>query len=266
MVCSRQGVAKLAKFFSAVLILGVLLGLGWRFHVFTPAPEATIVAPVPAPVPIVKSEPIARVHEAPAEPAVVDLGGGRVSIGTVTLDRNSREISIPAEVKMREGPVEYVLVGRAGKVHESVFTTHATAHDIHVAALLAGVTPEPDLGPQNSATAVRRESAVVIVVEWDQNGPPQRIFLNETVNLSNPSTGAASAQLPSGAWIYNGSRFEPDGVFAANRHASIISIIRDPDALVNHPGATRDNDEIHTPNAAKLPKIGHPVRIILRVK
>jgi hypothetical protein len=35
---------------------------------------------------------------------------------------------------------------------------------------------------------------------------------------------------------------------------------------VNNPGASRDNDEIHTPNAAKLPKKDHPVRIILQVK
>jgi hypothetical protein len=34
---------------------------------------------------------------------------------------------------------------------------------------------------------------------------------------------------------------------------------------VNNPGASRDDDEIHTPNAAKLPKKGHPVRIVLRV-
>ena len=197
---------------------------------------------------------------------VVNLGGTRFSVGAVTFDRKTREITIPAAVNMREGAVEYVLVGRNGKLHEAVFTTDAEARDIHVAALLLGVKPEPDLGPENSAATVRRQGAVVIRVEWDRNGPPERIFLNETVNLSDPSTGKVSATLPSGAWLYNGSRIEPDGVFAATRHASIISIIRDDDALVNNPGASRDNDEIHTPNAAKLPKQGHPVRIILQVK
>jgi hypothetical protein len=197
---------------------------------------------------------------------VLNLGGGRYSVGAVTFDRKTREITIPAAVNMREGPVEYVLVGNKGKVHEAVFTTDAEARDIHVAALLLGVKPEPDLGPENSATVVKQQGAVVMRVEWDRNGPPEKIFLNETVNQANPSTGEISGTLPSGAWLYNGSRIEPDGVFAATRHASIISIIRDDDALINNPGTSRDNDEIHTPNTAKLPKKGHPVRVIMKVK
>ena len=200
------------------------------------------------------------------KPMVVDLGGGRYSIGTVLFDSKSRTITIPAEVNMREGAVEYILVGSKGKVHEAVFTTQAVAQDIHFAALLLKVKPAADLGPQNSAATLRRECAAVITVEWDRNGPPEKIFLNETVTLIDPSTKVVSATLPPGAWLYNGSRIEADGVFAATRSASIISIIRDDDALLNNPGATRDNDEIHTPNAAKLPQEGHPVRIILQLK
>lgn len=187
-------------------------------------------------------------------------------MGLVTLDRKTKEIRIPAAVNMREGPVEYVLVGRNGKVHEAVLTTDAEPRDIHVAALLLGVKPQSDLGPPDSAAVVRGQGAVVIRAEWERNGPTESVFLNETVNLSDPSTGKVSGTLPSGAWLYNGSRIEADGVFAATRHASIISIIRDDDALVNNPGASRDNDEIHTPNAAKLPEKGHPVRILLKVR
>lgn len=207
-----------------------------------------------------------RAGRAAEEPLVLDLGGGRFSVGAVTFDRSSREITIPAAVNMREGPVEYVLVERNGKVHEAIFSTSAKARDIHLAALLLGVKPNSDLGPQNAPAPLKREAAVVARVEWDRNGPPEKIFLNETVNLSDPSSGAIAGTLPSGAWLYNGSRIEPDGVFAATRYASIISIIRDQDALVNNPGASRDDDEIHTPNADKLPKLQHPVRIILQAR
>jgi hypothetical protein len=255
-------VSKIWKSLFAVLVLGLMAG-GWLLLQRRP-PEPAKTSPVEVETPP-EPEP-APAPSTPPEPMVVNLGGTRFSVGAVTFDRKTREITIPAAVNMREGAVEYVLVGRNGKLHEAVFTTDAEARDIHVAALLLGVKPEPDLGPENSAATVRRQGAVVIRVEWDRNGPPERIFLNETVNLSDPSTGKVSATLPSGAWLYNGSRIEPDGVFAATRHASIISIIRDDDALVNNPGASRDNDEIHTPNAAKLPKQGHPVRIILQVK
>jgi hypothetical protein len=210
--------------------------------------------------------------ETPASPRpatetiVADLGGGRLSLGAVTLDRRTREICIPAVVNMREGPVEYVLVGRNGKVHEAVFSTDAEARDIHVAALLLGVKPQSDLGPPDSAAVVSGQGAVVIRVEWERNGPTQGAFLNETVTMSDPLTGQVSRLLPSGAWLYNGSRIEADGGFAATRSGSIISIIRDSDALVSNPGASRDNDEIHNPNSAKLPEKGYPVRILLKVR
>lgn len=267
MVCRRPAVLRIWIFLPAVLIVGLLVG-AWLLHRPGSPTRMEKEAPAPVPVPEVKAAPAppGPAPAAPAEPKVVELGGGRLAIGAVTLDRKTRAITIPAEVNMREGAVEYVLVNRDGKVHESVFVTNATATDIHVAALLLGMKPEPDLGPENAATVVRRQGAVVIRAEWDTNGPPQKIFLNETVNLSDPTTGSVSATLPSGAWLYNGSRFEADGVFAATRHGSIISIIRDDDSLVNNPGASRDNDEIHTPNAAKLPKKGHPVRIVVQVK
>jgi hypothetical protein len=202
----------------------------------------------------------------PIKPMVVDLGQGRFSVGTVILDKTTREIQIPASVNMREGPVEYVLVSDNGKIHESVFITRADPNEVHIAALLLGINAETNLGPANSAAVITRKGAVVIRVEWDRNGPIEKRFLNETVNISNPTTKAVSSALSSGAWLYNGSRVEPDGFFAATRHGSIISIIRDADALVNYPGISRDNDEIHTPNAAVLPEKDHPVRIILQVK
>lgn len=204
--------------------------------------------------------------ETNVQPMVLDLGGGCFSIGRVLFDSKSRTITIPAEVNMLDGAVEYILVGDKGKIHEAIFTTQAEAQDIHFAALLLKVKPAVDLGPLNSAASVRRENAAVITVEWDQNGSSERIFLNETVNLVDPSTQVVTAILPPGAWLYNGSRIEADGVFAATRSESIISIIRDDDALINNPGTTRDNDQIHAPNASKLPHKGHPVRIILQLK
>jgi len=257
----------------AVVVVGTLAVGAWLVlrrgpdAVRAPAAEDVSGAPEVSQAPEVSPAPEASTGSAPVqpEPMVADLGGGRFSVGAVVFDRKKREITIPAAVNMVEGPVEYVLVGRNGKVHEAVFTTEAEARDIHVAALLLGMKPEPDLGPMNAAAPLRRQGMVVIRVEWDRNGPPESLFLNETVNVSDPSSGATVSALPAGAWLYNGSRFEADGAFAASRSASIISIIRDQDALVNYPGVSRDNDEIHTPNAARLPKKDHPVRIILKL-
>ncbi len=231
-------------------------------------PASVAISDPSPPLPVPESPlPEAPSRVVPAQkPMVVDLGAGRLSIGAITLDQKARSITIPASVNMREGAIEYVLCGQKGKVHESIFTTDATARDIHVAALLLGVKPAGDLGPENAAARVKQGCAVIATVEWDRNGPPEKIYLNETIHLSDPSNGSILSVLASGAWLYNGSRILPDGVFAASQEESIISIIRDDDSLINNPSASRDNDEIHTPNTSKLPNKGHPVRIILELR
>ena len=44
-----------------------------------------------------------------------------------------------------------------------------------------------------------------------------------------------------------------------------MALIRDPAALVNNPGADRDNDLIHLPNTRLVPGQGTPVRVVLRL-
>ena len=45
---------------------------------------------------------------------------------------------------------------------------------------------------------------------------------------------------------------------------SIISLIRDPVALINNPLPDRDNDDIHVPNKPLLPPVGRPVEVIIQ--
>jgi len=241
-----------------------------------PAPEAqasggTPESPAKAPAPILARPTPPEDPAAPAKPpgpppSVKDLGDGRFRIGSVEFDENKRTISIPASVHMREGPVEYVLVSKHGKIHEAVFVTDADARDVHLAALLLEVKPRSDLGPAGAAAKLGDEGAVEAWVEWDRNGPPAKVPLNETVALADPESGVRSGTLPVGLWLYNGSEITPGGAFVASKSGSIISVIRDPEALINNPGASRDNDDIHTPNAARLPKLQHPVKIVLKVR
>ena len=44
--------------------------------------------------------------EASEKPSVKDLGDGKYEIGQVKFDRTTRSISFPAEVNMREGPLD----------------------------------------------------------------------------------------------------------------------------------------------------------------
>lgn len=252
-----------------LFVAGLLLWWWWPepgMEMETPAAERFPAGEDPSPAAgavegeKVEPEPAAA---SPPEPAVESLGGGRYRIGRIEFDENERTITVPAVVHMHEGAVEYVLVQRHGKLHETVFVTDADAREVQLAALLLGAEPQPDLGPAG-ALEVGAARGIEAWVEWDRNGPPARIPLAQTVLVADPGSGATAGFLDANRWVFNGSRIVR-GTFLASQSGSMVSIIRDPDALVNYPGASRENDEIHTPNAAALPKIGAPVRIVLRI-
>src|SRR5688500_14160955 len=70
------------------------------------------------------------------QPTIKQIAPGRFQVGRVTLDKPSRSVTFPAIINMTEAIVEYVVVTREGKVHESLLRTDVPPKDIHVAMLL----------------------------------------------------------------------------------------------------------------------------------
>lgn len=248
------------------LLIGVCLGVAaasCRRESAPRPPQSADAAPAPD-LPAEAPEPPAATDD--PKPSVTPLGDERFRIGRIEFDKANRSITIPATVLMREHAVEYLLVTRSGKVHESVFVTDADPRNVHLAALLLGLQPSAELGPLDTRLAVPPEAAIRAQVEWDRNGPPARENLHEMLAIREAGTEKPARPAPPTLWHYNGSRVADDGTFVASRDGSVISIIRDPEALINYPGQTRDDDEIHVPNADKLPKLGHPVRIVLKLR
>jgi hypothetical protein len=187
------------------------------------------------------------------------LGDGLFQVGLVRLDKNSRRIVFPAIVNLRDETIEYALVHKLGKTHESIFSTEARPQDIHVALLLLGVKPAMtnSFGPDGQAPPLGDKASVQ--VSWTNQGVRADCALEDLVlNRETKKT------LGRGEWIYNGSNFS-EGAFTAQRDGSIISIHIDPDALINNPRPGRENDDLHTPNAAKLPPLGARVEISIRL-
>ena len=196
---------------------------------------------------------------------VEPLGEGKFKLGAVTFDQTARTITIPAQVNMREGAVEYALVTEEGKKHEAIFSTSARAEHVHLACLLLGLREAKIAGADGTAESVAAENAVELEVTWETNGPEKRVSLAECVALAKDSPGQASGQtLAAGAWFYNGSRLDAAG-FAAAREGSIVSLIRDGAALMNNPREGRDNDQLHVAHTALLPNVGVPVRIVIKL-
>lgn len=193
---------------------------------------------------------------------VRQTGSNTFEIGRVRFDKALRTILIPAKVRIRNEAVEYALVNEQGKGYESLLTTDVRPADIHLACLLLGVSPVPVEGGPNTPGPVPAANAVRIEISWGINGESRRVPLASLVRLTSNRIDPEAPTLSLSAWLYNGSVLNTNG-FAAQREGSIISLIRDPLALINNPGADRDNDEIHFPNTTLLPAEQTPVEVIV---
>lgn len=193
---------------------------------------------------------------------VRSIGSNRFAIGDVIIDVPRRTVTLPARINMRTAVIEYALVTTSGKTHESLLATDVEPTQVHLACLLLGLSPNQISGPPDTVEPVPATNAVAIEVSWD-NPRPVRHPLADLVAIKKPNTEEPGAPLSGGPWYYNGSQMSESG-FAAQVEGSIISLIRDPLALVNNPRRERDNDELHVPNTKLVPPEGTPVRVVLR--
>ena len=188
------------------------------------------------------------------------LGGGRFAVGLVTLDQPERRVRFPATVNLREETVEYVVVHKTGKTHESIFRTEARPQDIHLAMLLLDARAVLTNRFGAEGRALPEGSEIEIEVAWRDLFSEHRARAEDLV--LNKETGESLAR---SVWIYNGSNFS-EGVFTAQRDGSIVSIHIDPDALSNNPRPGRENDDLYRPHAERLPPMGARVEITIRIK
>jgi hypothetical protein len=172
------------------------------------------------------------------------IDANTLQIGAVRIEAKEKRLIIPATVNMVEGPIEYVLVSATGKLHESIFKTTAEPVHIQTAALLLLKTP----------ALTNRPPLVRVQVELS---PTNSRAAEELIENTKPD-----ARLAPGSWRYNGSRIV-DGTFIAQRDGSIISIIADPDTLIESGRVAADDDENWRPKKTNLPPVGTAVKVVL---
>lgn len=194
---------------------------------------------------------------------VEEIAPGKLRIGEVVLDKNTRSIRFPGVVNMHDGTVEYGIVTSTGKRHEALFSTTANPRDIHLAMLLLGVKPAACVEAPDRNLRIPDGSAVEVRAEWKVEDSEQNRPIHELITVAKTSTQMRKPSADvAGAWLYNGSKFNDAG-FAANVEGSIVSLIADDFALINNAGSDRVNDEIHIPDSAALPKTDTPVTLII---
>src|ERR1041384_6945733 len=104
---------------------------------------------------------------------VKEIGPGLFEIGRVRLNKNDRTVTIPVEVNMREGVVEYFLVTTTGKTHESVFRTDAEPYHIQLAMLLLNAKGRGTNDFPQDKTKPPPGDPIEVQVEWKSRYVPR---------------------------------------------------------------------------------------------
>ena|SRR2546428_1043444 len=188
---------------------------------------------------------------------VKEVGPGLFEIGRVRLSKTERTVTIPAEVNMREGAVEYFLVTTTGKTHESVLRTDAEPYHIQLAMLLLDAKGKGTNDFSQDKTKPPPGDPIDVEVIWNAKNVQRRARAEEFV-----FDRAAKGSMRTVKWIYNGSQINAEG-FAAQQTGSIISLIDDPDALINNPLPRRDDDDNWQVGTNRMAEITENVEVII---
>lgn len=198
----------------------------------------------------------------------------------IKLDPKARTVTIPAVVNTPQDPIEYLLIHRRGKKHESVFITESKPSILNAALLMIG------LEQGQNATFVEKKPAPTL--EEVQNGadplvvtPPKgkRYFM--TVRWTTPEKQVVeycvedlmlelSTQEPMGRceWIYLGGRMaqlykdDPE-VYIADLEGNLISVCYlSPDNHLGTMSHERARDDQNWWTTTKVPEPGTAVEFI----
>jgi hypothetical protein len=203
------------------------------------------------------------------QPPFKEVKPGIYQLASVKINRRERTVSFPAVMNLRAGGMEYLLVSSWGKVHESILRTETEPYHIHAAMLLLGAK---GLGTNDQEIVAALGSFVshpsnvrlpgdkiTITVEWKANGKAKRKRAEELIlNQKTKSTPR------SGYWVYNGSILDGQS-FLAQREGSVVSLVTDPEALINNTAPGHDDDTIWTPNPRNLPPIEAQLDVIIKL-
>ena len=208
-----------------------------------------------------------------APPAIREIGKGEWTVGKIRLSKNRNTVHLPASVNLPDGLIEYLLVHKTGKTHESLFATDVPPYHLQVAMLLLGakgadlkvLTNAPPSGPINNSELLEYKpkpvpgDSVKISVHWKSDGTNVTHTMESLV--LNKKTGKPMSD---GRWTFSGSLVW-EGAFIAQIEGSIMSIITDISAMFNSHHPHRDKDSLWFVRENVLPKTDSPVTVEIQL-
>ncbi len=217
-----------------------------------------------------------RLWEQTAGPGAVDkFPGIRIYI-------NERRLEVRGLICLRRCPtLEFAGCTSRGKTHESLVLFDCDPKQLHLALIMLGLTPTPQVTEFGQQVALDKGDKVVIEVAWeasaapdDPTAPPavdglvrrrlEDLIYDRRTRLAMPRVG----------WVFTGSRMvkvpaPPDWkelheVYAAAYDGNLVAVYHDPNAILDTPLAEGGDDTVYVPFTERLPERGTEIVIHLR--
>lgn len=201
---------------------------------------------------------------AAGEPDVYRKGG-------VRLYKKGQRIEMDGEFAMAEGPLELLVCGKGGKDWESVIVCDVNPQVLHLFMLAMGLKPAPEnAGPRFQGDPERAPAGdpVEASVKWTVVEKGKKV--EKEVPAEHLCWNAIDKRVMRRTpWLFAGSKFQkhPETkkkVYWANVEKSLITIFRDPYAVLDLPLPLGANDEAYVVNTRLVPKPGTACTIVLR--
>lgn len=216
---------------------------------------ASAVSAAETPAPPVDTMPH---HQASSPPPVKMVKPGVFEVGGCTIHKELSQVVFPASVNMKEGLLEYLLVSRAGKLHESLLQTDIEPYALQIALLLTGLEGSSQPLALQGQAGTPSGDPIRIWLGWAENGEEKKIPIEQWVLVNQrPVT-----DIP---WVFTGSVIA-GGVFMAQADKSIVAVYHDPVAMIDHQLESGANDEVWTVNSSTVPMVGTKVKVIIEKK
>jgi hypothetical protein len=201
----------------------------------------------------------------------------------IRLYKEEERLVVRGRICLKSGPtLELMGCTERGKTHESLLLFQCSPKQLHLALVMLGLEPTPQVGQFGEQKSLERGEKVVLEVTWaEADAPPEdtsgpaavegRITRRAEDLIYDQRTGSS---MPRVGWVFTGSRNievpkPPDWdtkheVYAAEYAGNVAAVYHDPDALLDTPLAEGGDDTIYVAYSARLPERGTKVLLSLR--
>lgn len=193
------------------------------------------------------------------KPPIEKIGDARYRFGDLTIDKQENYVELPVTINMNKGLLEYLLVGNAGKVHESLLKTGVEAQILQTALLFLGLQGTKNPLSQQGDVRAPEGDKVELWIVVSKEPPSEPIHLEDWVINKTKDKPLEPVQ-----WVFTGSYFNQDHMFMAQTESSLIALYRDPAAIIDNPLPDGSRDDIWFSREGTVPAVG--TEVTLRIK